>query len=451
MPLPALLTLAVLYAATLPAWGDESRSDVSIQVTPDAVMLDGVPSAQRLVVSLHSASGRAKDVTCEANYRSLDGSCCTVDSHGRVTSGSAGQTVIEVTAGDATVRVPVIVRNASDSSNPSFATDVVPILSRFGCNSSACHGKAEGQNGFKLSVFGFDQQADYDALVREGRGRRVFPAAPDRSLVLGKASGMVPHGGGARLSLDSNEYRVVRDWIAAGARLKTESPDIVSIEVYPAERILEFESKQQILVTAVFDDGSRRDVTDLARYRSNNEGMAIVDQHGLVQVGRATGHVAVMAEFLNRMQTFQILVPNSGVEGQALADSESSDNAIDRMVERRLQQLNIVAASGADDATFMRRVFMDVIGTLPTSAEARRFLNDLSESKRVTLVNELLDRPEYATYWALKWSDILRVDRAVLGHRRAYAWYRWIRKNIEGEPASRRICLCHYNRQRSPG
>ena len=427
----ALITILALTTALSPVLCDESSADASIQVFPDAVVLDGGESSQGLLVSLIDSSGRAKDLTRDATYRAISERYFTVDATGRVTALHNGQSVIEVTTKDQTVRVPVTVRNADQPTDRHFHTDVVPILSRHGCNSSACHGKADGQNGFKLSVFGFDQNADYEALVREGRGRRIFPAAPEQSLLLGKASGMVPHGGGARLPVDSKEYRLIREWIAAGAKLDTQQPNVVSIEVFPRERILEFDSQQQILVTAVFDDGSRRDVTDLARFRSNNEGMAAVDEHGLVQVGTSTGHVAVMAEFLNRMETLQLLIPNPDTGDQTELTSTSSDSFIDRHVGRRLEQLNITAAPLADDATFMRRAYVDIIGTLPTANEARRFLADASKGKRIVLVDDLLDRPEYATYWALKWSDVLHVDRAILGHRRAYAYYRWIRENLK--------------------
>lgn len=426
-----LITITALTTSLTSQLCAELPTDGSIRVFPDVVVLDGGESSQGLLVSSIDSSGRARDLTREAVYRPLSEQYFTVDATGRVTAHHNGKAVIEVTAEGQTVRVPVTVRNADQSTYRHFNTDVAPILSRYGCNSSACHGKADGQNGFKLSVFGFDRHADYEALVREGRGRRVFLAAPDQSLLLGKASGMVPHGGGARLPVESKEYRRIREWIAAGAKLDAQQPDVVSIEVFPRERILAFNSQQQILVTAVFDDGSRRDVTELARFRSNNDGMAAVDEHGLVQVGTATGHVAVMAEFLNHMETLQLLIPNPDMGDQMELAATTSDGFVDRHVERRLKQLNITAAPLADDATFMRRAYVDIIGTLPTANEARQFLADESKGKRIALVNELLDRPEYATYWALKWSDILHVDRAILGHRRAYAYYRWIRENLE--------------------
>ena len=426
-----LITITALMASLTSVLCAELPADASIRVFPDVVVLDGGESSQGLLVSSIDSSGRARDLTRDAVYRPLSEQHFTVDATGRVTAHHNGKAAIEVTAEGQTVRVPVTVRNADQSTYRHFNTDVAPILSRYGCNSSACHGKADGQNGFKLSVFGFDRHADYEALVREGRGRRVFLAAPDQSLLLGKASGMVPHGGGARLSVESREYRRIREWIAAGAKLDAQQPDVVSIEVFPRERIMAFNSQQQILVTAVFDDGSRRDVTELARFRSNNDGMAAVDEHGLVEVGTATGHVAVMAEFLNHMETLQLLIPNPDMGDQIELTTTTSDGFVDRHVERRLKQLNITAAPLADDATFMRRAYVDIIGTLPTANEARQFLADESEGKRIALVNDLLDRPEYATYWALKWADILHVDRAILGHRRAYAYYRWIRENLE--------------------
>lgn len=426
-----LITITVLTTSLTPVLCAELSADALIQVFPDTVVLDGGQSSQGLLVSSIDSSGRARDLTRDAVYRSLNERYFTVEATGRVTAHHNGEAVIEVTAEGQTVQVPVTVRNADRPTDRHFKTDVAPILSRYGCNSSACHGKAGGQNGFQLSVFGFDRHADYEALVRESHGRRVFPAAPDRSLLLGKASGMVPHIGGARLPVGSKEYQLIRDWIGAGAKLDAQQPDVVSIEVFPRERILAFDSQQQILVNAVFEDGSRRDVTDLARFRSNNEGMAVVDDHGLVQIGTVTGHVAVMAEFLNHMETLQLLIPNPDTGGQTELATTTSDSFIDHHVGRRLKQLNITAAPLTDDATFMRRAYVDIIGTLPTADEARQFLADASNDKRIALVDGLLDRPDYATYWALKWSDILHVDRAILGHRRAYAYYRWIRENLE--------------------
>jgi hypothetical protein len=312
----------------------------------------------------------------------------------------------------------------------NFENDIVPILSRYGCNSSGCHGKAEGQNGFKLSVFGFDPGADYQALAMEDRGRRVFPAAPDRSLVLRKATGLVPHGGGSRIQAESDVYRILRDWIGEGMRFgDAGDPKVVGISVSPRERLLEMGAVEQLQVVARYSDGHEVDVTRLARFQSNNEGLATVDESGLVRCGQAPGQVAVMASFLGAVDVFQGLVPRS----EPVADGEplAENNFIDRLVWARLDKLNIAPSDLADDAEYLRRVYLDCIGTLPTADEARRFLTDPLSDRRARLVDELLQRNEFATYWALKWADLLRVDRVALGHQGAYTYYRWIRRSFE--------------------
>jgi hypothetical protein len=311
----------------------------------------------------------------------------------------------------------------------NFENDIIPILSRYGCNSSGCHGKAEGQNGFKLSVFGFDPAADYAALTKEARGRRVFPSAPEHSLVLGKISGRVPHGGGLRIPRSSAEYATIRDWIAAGAPFGlADDPKVVSIRLEPSERVLALKGQQQLRVVARWSDGREADVTGHARFQSNNEGLATVSADGLVSAGETPGDVAVMASYMNSVDVFRALIPRA----ETIADFPNfpANNFIDTLVFRKLKKLNILPSEMADDAEFLRRVYLDTIGTLPTSVEARRFLSNKAPDRRTKLVDELLARPEFADYWALKWADLLRVDRQALGHKRAYAYYEWIHDRL---------------------
>ena len=313
-----------------------------------------------------------------------------------------------------------------------FENDVVPILSRYSCNASGCHGKAEGQNGFKLSVFGFDPSADYRALTGEGRGRRVFPASPEQSLVLLKASGGVPHGGGVRIPADRPEYDTLKAWIAQGCPVgASDAPRAVKIEVSPAERELSMGQTQPLAVTATYSDGQHRDVTHLARFQSNQEGLVAVDEDGLVTSGQTPGVAAVMASFADNVAVFRVVIPR----GEKLADrpAVSEHNFIDGHVYRRLSQLQIEPAEVCSDADFLRRVYLDLIGTLPTADEARRFLADERPDRRAVLVDELLKRPEFADYWALKWADLLRVDRQALSHKGAYELYRWIRQSLADE------------------
>lgn len=321
----------------------------------------------------------------------------------------------------------------------NFENDIVPILSKFGCNTSGCHGKAEGQNGFKLSVFGFDPGGDYAALTQEGRGRRVLPALPERSLLLAKASGGIPHGGGVRIDRSSDEYGTLRDWIAAGLPFGSPAdPRVVSITVSPRERELEAGARQALTVTARYSDGHTADVTRHAKFQSNNEGLAAVDESGLVKAGPVPGEAAIMASYLGEVDVFRALVPRS--ERIENYPALPENNFLDGLVYRKLRKLQVLPSEQAGDGDFLRRVYLDVIGTLPTADEARAFLGDSRPDRRARLVEELLHRPEFADFWALKWSDVLRVDRQALGHKRAYAYYRWIRESIAANVPYDRFC-----------
>ena len=310
-----------------------------------------------------------------------------------------------------------------------FANDIVPILSRFSCNASGCHGKAEGQNGFKLSVFGFDPAADHRALTMEARGRRVFPASPEQSLVLLKAGGGLPHGGGVRIPPDRPEYQTLRQWIAQGCPVgAADAPRAVKIEVSPAEREMVMGQSLPLVVRATYSDGKQVDVTRLARFQSNHEGLAAVSEEGVVTVGHTPGIAAVMASFADNVAVFRVLIPRGEKIDPDPAVTEH--NFIDKHVYKRLAQLQVVPAEVCSDAEFLRRVYLDLIGTLPTADEARRFLADQRTNRRALLVDELLARPEFADYWALKWADLLRVDRQALGFKPAYDEYRWIRQSL---------------------
>ena len=298
-----------------------------------------------------------------------------------------------------------------------FGTDVVPVLTKLGCNGGGCHGKATGQNGFKLSLFGFEPDADYDALVTEARGRRLSLADPDRSLLLLKATSRLPHGGGRRLIESSDDYRMLRDWIAQGAIApRANDPQLARIELSPTDKILRTNSAQRLLVTAFFSDQTSRDVTRQAVYQSNEPGIAAIDSDGLVTTNSQHGLVSVMARFGEQIATFHAVVPFAQDDAKMAAAQTQLDqrepqlgtSAFDRHLLRQWRRLGVVPSAKADDATFLRRVTIDICGTLPTSDEVAEYLADTRSDKRARLVDRLLERPEYASYFTLKWADILQ-------------------------------------------
>ena len=424
--------LALLCLASLPAGRIQAAGTfTSVSVDPPAVRLSGPGASYSLLVAGKTAAGRLIDLTHDAHFRSLNSRVADVTPAGVVRAVADGSTAVVVGVAGRTLNVAVTVKGSTAPRRFNFENDLVPLLSRFGCNSSGCHGKAEGQNGFKLSVFGFDPAADYNALVKESRGRRVFPAVPTQSLLLRKVSGQAAHGGGVRIPADTREYETIRAWIAAGMPFgEAGDPTVSSVRVEPRERLLDVRGRQQLRVIARYSDGREVDVTAHARFQSNNDGLAAVSADGQVSAGEAPGEVAVMASFMNHVDTFRAFIPRP----QTIADYPRlpENNFIDRLVFTRLRRLNLLPSELCDDAEYLRRVHLDVIGTLPSAAEVRRFLADRRPDRRARLVEELLRRPEYADYWALKWADLLRVDRQVLGHKRAYAYYRWMRDSLAG-------------------
>ncbi len=414
--------LAALFMGLLirPLWA-------AVEVSPTSIRLDSPEATSQLLVSDVGGNPARIDLTRKASFSSANPKVAEVDETGLVSPVGEGQTEIVVRHAGEEKRVAVEVIGLVTPEPISFSQQITPLLTKSGCNMGGCHGKAEGQNGFKLSVFGFDVAADYDALVKQGRGRRVVPAAPERSLLLRKATSEDPHGGGQRIAPGGLRYQQLRRWIAEGCQFAAGSIEpTVRVEVEPEQQVLLAGGSQQLRVVAVDAAGKRRCVTTAAEFASNAGTIAGVDDRGLVQASDIPGEAAILVRYLGHVAVCRITIPRPGIKFVRPPEA----NFIDGLVWNKLERLGIEPSELADDATFLRRVSLDTIGTLPTAAEARDFLADRSPDKRARAVDRLLERSEYADYWTMIWSDILRVDKDKVTPEGAVAMTRWLRRQF---------------------
>ena len=396
-------------------------------VEPTTIQLGGTNRVQQLLITGICNDGRPVDVTQRAQIESIDTTIARVEA-GVVTGVRDGQILLRVSCDGQQVDIPVRVSHIAGYPPVDFANDMLPLFSKLGCNSGACHGKSSHPSGLKLSVFGFDPAADFDALVKEGRGRRVFSGSPEFSLFLRKATGAVPHGGGQRLQTASPDYDLMLAWIRQGTpTAQPDSPGLMQLSVSPADRVLDANAQQQILATAHYSDGTVRDVTSAAGYTSNAPLIAEVDRNGVVRTGLVPGEAAIAVHYMGQVASVQLQLPR---DSGYLPFEFPAQNAVDELVKSKLEKMQLVPSELSDDATFLRRVWLDTIGTLPTPEDVRQFLADPATDKRARWIEKALERPEYADYWALVWSDILLVDRQKLGERGAYELHRWLREQF---------------------
>ncbi|MFN7769668.1 MAG: DUF1549 domain-containing protein [Planctomycetaceae bacterium] len=337
---------------------------------------------------------------------------------------SAGRPA-RVEAADTVAAVPSV---AAD--NPvSFANDVMPILTKAGCNIGVCHAKAGGgQNGFQLSLLGFEPLDDYEHLTQSDRGRRLSPHAPEASLLLRKGAGLVPHGGGVRLKTDSAEFATLARWIQQGALADVATAtQLTAFEIEPRRMVVPRNGTQQLTARATYADGTIRDVTSLALFESNDSAMAEVSPQGLVQVHDITGKVSVMVRFQGRVAVFSATVPL----GAPVEQLPSPANFIDEHVFASLKEIGIPPSATCDDATFLRRVTLDIAGRLPTLAETTRFLAATNADKREQWIDELLRSQDYADYFASKWAALLKNRRDDASDTISnFAFHAWVRDSL---------------------
>ncbi len=405
-------------------------SSSSLSVFPQEMKLP-VSAAHRLLVTSIDAKGAERDVTGKVTYRSNPHDIAEVSPRGVVRALKPGVATIEARFRWQTASVRVRVEPAASEKQLSFINDVLPVLSRAGCNAGSCHAKPDGQNGFKLSVFAYDPKGDYHHIVKADRGRRIFLACPEESLLLKKPTLGIEHEGGQRFEVGSASYNTILAWLRQGVPFgQTNDPVLLDIEVFPPERRYHQGDAQPLVVRAKYSDGSVRDVTELAEFASNDKEIAKVDEFGVVKVGSLSGEGVVLARFMGLVDISRITVPADKMLPHSIYEALPVNNEIDRLVYARLKKLGLAPSANCTDSEFIRRASLDAIGTLPTPQQARDFLADVSPDKRSKLIDQLLEQPNYADYWAVKWGDLIRGNPSRIGVKPVYLLDLWLRESF---------------------
>ena len=432
---------AAIAAALLLVGSPTVAGALDFQVSPAKVLFErNFEQAQLLVTTLDANGGtstRSEDLTTKATFSSTNPALVSVTSAGRLLGLANGDAVINVAVEGVSRSVEVHVEGISAEPHVEFTEQILPILYKAGCNGGACHASQHGKGGFTLSVMGYDPPADRNMIVRDRLQRRVNFLNPADSLVLKKPTMTLPHGGGRRLDVGSNDYNLISSWIARGA--PDSKPDLRKVSkliVTPAARLGQPGMKQQLQVQALYSDGKTRDVTAWARFDSMDEGLMTVTPAGVVSItGR--GQAPIMVRFEGQSEIAMVVVPYA--ESIDLAGWKNN-NFVDELASNKFRELGIAPSGLCDDASFMRRAYFDAIGSLPTVEEATAFLDSPDPAKREKLIDRLLGltgdpaqdiyNDKYAAYWTLKWADLIRNNSTVIGETGMWALYNWLRESF---------------------
>lgn len=407
-----------------------TASAATLRVLPGHFTLTGQYATQRVTVVEEAAGDVRADRTALATFTSSAATVASVDRSGNVRAESDGEAVITAKVGEQAASITVRVEKTREPFAWSFRNHVTPVLTRAGCNSGACHGALAGKGGMKLSLRGYDLDADHFVLTRQALGRRVDREAPAKSLVLLKPTMAVVHGGGQKIDIDTPEYRVLANWVADGAPGPTDKDArIQRIEVSPPSALLAPKDAVQLLVRAYYSDGTSQDVTRWAKYSSAEDLVAGVNLDGKVTV---TGHgeAAISVWYSNRVASATIVSPYANKLAADVYSKAVRFNFVDELVLKKLARVNLPPSPLCDDHEFVRRAFLDTAGILPTPEEVRQFVLDASHDKRAKLIDALLERPEYVDYWAYKWSDMLLITTRRLSQTAVWGFYQHVRQGV---------------------
>jgi hypothetical protein len=438
-PLSALLLTAALAsigpAVAAPPTEPEDFAPIvgqpaGLTAQPAAIELVGPRATQQLVITGKYADGSFRDLTPFCEFKAEAANLVTIEEGGFLRPKANGTTNLVVKAGGQEIKVPLTVKDLEKPSPVSFRRQFIAALNVGGCNMGACHGTPSGKGGFKLSLRGFDPDADFLQLTRDVSGRRTDRLDADSSLILLKGLGKVSHEGSARFPESSVAAQTLRAWLAEGMQPDpADLPALQKVEIIPGARVLNAPGKwQQLSVLARFADGSVQDVTRLTVFSSSDPGVATVSTGGLVEFSQ-TGEVAVLCRYLDQMPSVRLmyLEPRKGFQW----NSPQENNYVDKFTFAKLKMLSIPPSELCTDQEFIRRASFDIIGTLPTGDEVKKFLDDKAPDKRAKLVDALLDRPEYADFWTLKWADVLRNNRKTLAVKGIHVYQRWLHGHME--------------------
>jgi hypothetical protein len=437
--LAALLLAAVANpAVAAPPIGDERKlvagQPTAIEIAPGAVTLTGVRDARQLVVTGKYGDGTVRDLTTVADAKVEPAGVAEVQDGVFLRPKKNGTATLVVSVGGKEARVPVTVAGVDAPAPVSFRHDVIASLNVGGCNAGACHGTPSGKNGFKLSLRGFDPPADFLQLTRDQFGRRTGKHDPEQSLMLLKAVGRVPHEGGQRFAPTSIPGEMLTAWLTEGVKDDAPTlPAVKKIDVLPGARLLNAPAKwQQLAVNATMADGKTRDVTRLTVFSSSDPSIADVTPNGLVEFKRS-GEVAVLCRYLEELVSVRLmyLEPREGFKWP----NPPETNYVDTHTFAKLKLMTIAPSEVCTDYEFVRRAYLDCVGRMPTIAESKAFLDDKDTKKRDKLIDVLVEMPEFADFWALKWADILRSSRKTIQIKGSYGMQAWLRGHFQKNTA----------------
>ncbi len=447
----SLLPLVLVAASAVSLFAEGQVT--SLAVYPPDIHLTSQQDLQRFIVVATRDDGVTVDVTKTAAIALKDPNLATIQENVLYPQAD-GATTLEATVGNLSASATVEIQHATTERPISFQMDVMPVFMRAGCNTGSCHGSARGKDGFRLSLFGFDPRGDYFRLTREIGVRRVNLAIPEKSLLIEKTTGAVPHTGGKLFEQDSDYCQALLQWLQPGAPDDAaEPPAVVGVDLYPPSAVIEGEKSQQLFIArARYSDGTDRDVTNLAVFNSNNGNSATISKTGLVEAA-ARGEAFVTARFDTVTVGSQVLVLPKDLQYTPPA---ITGNYIDQLVGAKLKRLRILPSEICSDEEFLRRVTLDITGLLPTEEQYEAFMADADPAKRAKLVDALLERKEFAEIWAMKWAELLMVKSSnQVSYKAMFLYSNWLTNKIaSGVPLDqmvRELAECQRRHLQEPG